>query len=158
MKTKIFNHVAIVLILAGNFYSCAKRAESSGDVPYKPCLCDEEKHLWGEGLFKGEAYLFKDFIPEQIKKQINDELSEIEHRVNWFVFDSNTNAANFTSVKECFSYGDICNFPDFVKDWYIPENGCKVYFEGFFYEPCVFRGGVGIFGNYDLILTSLKRK
>ena len=45
MKVNIIRFSAFVLILAGSFYSCAKKAESSGEVPYKPCPCDEGKSM-----------------------------------------------------------------------------------------------------------------
>jgi len=64
--------------------------------------------------------------------------------------------------------GRICNFPDFAKEWDIPEEGLKIYFEGSFYESCVRKPydayGVGgdedlwPFFSYDFVLTHLKRR
>ena len=62
--------VVLVLVLAGSFTSCGKKAEVCGEVPYKSCPCEEEKPLWSENLIIGEAYLFMDITPEQKNEQI----------------------------------------------------------------------------------------
>jgi len=157
MKINIFKHTAIALLLAGCFYSCVKVSVSGGDVPYVPCHCEEKKSSLDEEPFQGEAYLFKDSIPEQMSYEIGAELSKT-YRVYLIVFDSKTNSAYLNSgAGSTRSTGEICNFPDFVKDWKIPKNGCKVYVEGLAYESCVPKYGFGV-TYYDVVLTSLKKK
>jgi len=158
MKMKILKFIALMLILAISFSSCTKKVELGGDVPYKPCPCEEEKSSLES--YQGEAYLFKDSIPEQMVYQIRTELSKTTDRVCWIVYDSKTNSSNLTVGydRNLSSIGEICNFPDFVEEWNIPPNGCKVYFEGMSYESCTPKGGVAVINYFDFILTSLKRK
>jgi len=152
MKRIIFLAVA-----AGILSSCAKKSDSGGEVPYKPCPCEEVKTMLDK--FQGEAYFFRDFIPEQEDLQIRTELSNGSHKVYWIVFDSKTGLSELTvgqGVQR--GIGEICNFPEFAEEWNIPENGCKVYFEAEGFEACAPKGGIGTISYFDFILKNLKRK
>jgi len=156
MKTKILNHVAIVLLLAGSFFSCEKRAETGGEVPYKTC-CDKEKR--NRGLDQGEAFLFKDSISKQVLDKIYSDKPRKEWQ--WIVFDTKTGNAQLSVCflnYPWFKILKICNFPDFVRDWKITENGCKVYYEGIIYESCFPTGGIAINVQFDFVLSRLIRK
>ncbi|MDR2409983.1 MAG: protease complex subunit PrcB family protein, partial [Bacteroidales bacterium] len=127
----------------------------SGNVVYRSC-CDEERGLSGlndiDWFRKGETYLFNnDSVPNKNRYSYT--------RKSWIVFDSTTNSARliFTEGMCCWECG-ICNFPDFAKEWDIPENGCKVYFEGRVYRPCIEKGGIAAYVWTDYVLTVLKRK
>jgi len=183
MKTKIFKHAAIVLLLAGSVASCAKRGESSGDVPYKPCPCDEGKTmkeiLIKESLYiKETGYLFKDSIPLQFWESVTYSVDSsydlaIAH-LYCIIFDSKTNiACLLRSGNMSVGLGKICNFPDFAIDWDISENGyTAINFIGTMYEPCkhtTFQQCCGFrfpeespdnysWFSFDFILTNLKRK
>jgi hypothetical protein len=156
MKLNMFKITAIVMMVAGSVSSCGKRSEAGGEVPYKPCSCEEGKP--SVGLFPtGEAYLFKNYIPEQMANQISEELSDASHKVCWMVYYSETDdvfmwIGNLNDF--LFYHGKICNFPDFAKKWAIPENGCKVDFEGLMYETC--SGGLTNVIPFEDVLTKLK--
>jgi hypothetical protein len=150
--------LALCVVLAGCFYSCTNRAEAGGNVPFKPCPCEEEKPMFGP--FQGEAYLFRDFIPEEMLHQISKENSDDPSRgVRWIVFNSETGRAELTVARSTMlGISEICNFPTFALEWNIPKNGCKVYLEGISYESCVPKGGIAMVTYSDLILTNLIRK
>jgi hypothetical protein len=129
--------------------SVNKNETDNGNVAYAPCACDD-KPLAALPISSGEAYVFKDSIPSEMAFQI----------VNWIVFYSKTDTAVLTikgggAIEHIC---EICNYPDFAKDWNIPINGCKVYFEGIAYESCTPKGGIATVSHYDYILTVLKRK
>jgi hypothetical protein len=155
MKTTV-KFAAILLILVIGFYSC--KEEDEGNVPYAHCSCDD-KPLAEMNFPLGEAHLFKDFIPENMNLQIRKELNENNGTVIWIIYDSKTDKASLTVGEGVLqNICEICNYPDFAKNWSIPPNGCKVYFEGITYQPCVFKGGIATISYYDYILTKLKRK
>ena len=54
----------------------------------------------------------------------------------------------------------VCNFPDFVKKWNVPDKGQDVYFEGQTYVSCQeFTGHTdGLHFYYDYVLTTLMKK
>ena len=106
--------------------------ELEGTVAYKRCN-PQELTLSGIQFPQGEAYLFKDFIPEKIEMELIESKSWI------ILFDSKTDIVTFlrawTDNLKIPVVGFICNFPDFAKAWNIPEEGIKVYFEGLSYCP-----------------------
>ena len=159
MKKNTLKFISILLILSGAFYSCTKNGkEDGGEVPYISCPCDE-KPMSELQFPQGEAYLFKDFIPEQMNLKIQTELHKSSGTVCWIVFDSKTNIAKLSiGGGAILNVCEICNFPDFAKSWNIPLNGCKVYFEGVNYSPCEFKGGISAVNHFDFTLTILKRK
>ena len=128
--------------------------ELKGTVAYKYCDygdSDEEQFLFSPVQFpRGEAYLFKDFLPDEMR-------SKVENRV-FFIFES---SANITSLwfKQRNGllpyYGTVCNFPEYAKAWDIPTNGCKVYYEGISYKGSSF-GAHRISIYY--VLTTLNKK
>ena len=153
--------IIVLLISAGSFCSCMEKTDKdeTGNVIYKPCLCEEDKSLAELQFHQGEAYMFKDSIPERMDYQIRTELSDASYAIYWIVFDSKTYSACLTvGEKSIRNICEICNFPDFIREWDIPENGCKVYFEGIAYEPCVSVGGIGTVSYFDYVLTSFKKK
>jgi len=162
MDVKILKPIAIVLMLVGSFCSCTE----NGEVPYKPCPCDEEKPMLEIQQFpQGEAYLFKDYIPEPMAIQINNKIySDPYPKVCWIVYDSKTDVAIIRIANICLNskddcllrIGQICNFPDYVKEWAIPENGCKVDIEGISYESCF--PTYAFYYPMDYVLIKFKRK
>jgi hypothetical protein len=149
MKTKtiILKATALLLIVAG-VVACKKSdKEDNGTVPYAPCQCDDKPEV-SPGFPSGEAYLFKDSVPGDMVSQTG----------NWIIFDSKTGTAYLIMSKGVFNnVCEICNYPAFAKEWSIPQNGCKVYFEGITYEPCVPKFGPGTISYFDYILTILKK-
>ena len=130
----------LCVVLTGSFYSCEKKAEAGSEVPFKPCPCEVERS--GLAQFHGEAYLFKDSIPLEFQRSSEDDI------IIWYSeIDQVTFFRQF--------HGNICNFPDFAKEWAILQNGCKVYLKGIMYPTC--RGGIASY-TFDLVLTSLIKK
>jgi len=155
MSTFKINSFLFILFL---MTSCSKESIETGEVPYAPCPCEEEKELANLKIPDGEAFLFKDSIPQQIWVQINTKIYQSNEVVKWIILDSKTNKAVLhvkqtkTSIRQVCN---ICNYPDFAKEWYIPTNGHKVYFEGTGYEACN-PTGLADAAYFDYILTNLK--
>ena len=161
---KTFKFIAIMLVLAGSMASCKDKAEKEEigeNVPYKPCPCGETHSSDQLQFQKGEAYFFRDSIPEQMSNQINKEIYSTPFPiVCWIVYYSKTDTGNIyfrNSSGGMTCVGTICNFPDFAKKWDLPENGCKVYFKGRAYEPCD-ASGIANVVYIDYILTRLTSK
>ena len=125
-----------------------------GKVPFKACPCENQPLTEVQFPLGIEAYLFREPVTEQM-------LREPPLRKQWIVFDSETGNA-YLWIQSGIpgsvpGIGRICNFPDFAKEWDIPETGLKVYFEGLTYEIC--QGGcLGNVNCFDLILTNLTRR
>ena len=146
LNTKVFKYAAIMLILAGSFYSCGENAEAGGEVPFEHCSCNEELILWENQLFlRGEVFLFNDYVPG------------FEH--NYIMYDSEYDQALLFLHHSSFGIlheGLVCNFPDFAKKWLEQENGIRVYIEGKMYK-C---GRVSPDDRvvFDYVLTNLKKR
>jgi len=144
---------AILLLLAGSFFSCAKRSESGGEVPYAPCPCENnEKPL---ATIKGEARLYFDDVfwtPPFDSERIVffSETNEYPDHVKLALDDP-----RFRNPMGGVVFVDICNFPDFAKEWNSP-GGITVYYEGIIYPWCDILG-VLCRGTpcYSSILTKL---
>ena len=157
MKTSILKHAVFLLFLAGSFYSCAERAESSdvGDVPFELCLRDERG---SDELIdvKGEAYLFCESIPDAIKAKLSQRYTA------WIVYggDSEYEIGNIATLHLSSQYDIgtyyICNYPDFAKQWEVSLTGQKVYFEGKAYLLGQYLS-VPTISGYDFGLTLLKK-
>jgi len=52
----------------------------------------------------------------------------------------------------------ICNYPQWAKDWEIPEGGLQVIISGKFYEPSYGGGEPANHSSMDMELTSIKKK
>ena len=137
---KIFKYTAIVLFFAGCFCFCAEKGGEEplreGEVPYKPCPCEIGWILLEEEYVPKEAYLFKDSIPKEIRRKLTSpEYLEIVSTSCWIVVNSELNSAwiEIRAPKSIYGWecnGEICNFPDFAKEWDIPVEGCLVDIEG----------------------------
>ena len=113
----------------------------------------EEEPLSAFQFPKGEALLFNDFIPEELKEEL---------KACWIIlFDRKMDVAYISCSRFQFDgytmpvNGEIRNFPDFAKSWDIPENGCKVFFEGTAYQSS--GGGTANQILIDYVLKSLKK-
>jgi hypothetical protein len=129
------------------------------EIPYKPCPCETPE----ADVLRGEVYLFKDSIAQQMDyEEINIELltSGISLGTCVIIFDSKTQTATLTPIKEVQMLANpvtflICNFPDFAKEWDIPQNGCKVSIDGTLYGDC---GGIAYGTHLNYVLKHFKSK
>jgi hypothetical protein len=145
--------VILCIALAGSVYNCGKRAESSGEVPYKPCPCefDVEKPFM---TIKGTAILVIDPAPDVAKR-----IALSGERV-MSVFCDRTSVGLLEtdglppSQLGSGAQGHICNFPDFAREWNTSE-GIEVYFEGKLYPNCEFFGCRLSGRCYSVMLTKL---
>jgi hypothetical protein len=128
--------------------------ETEGTVAYKRCREYEPSPI--NYFPRGEAYYFKDSIPDRLKTEL---------RKCWTIlYDTKTEDVTLDLSNISYLYdvdanmpvhGLICNFPDFAKAWDIPENGCKVSFEGIKYPPS--RGGTADYVPMDYVLSILRK-
>lgn len=161
MNFRFFTHTVILLTLLGNVASCTLSIgfNEDGIVPYSDCPCEEGQFLTEVVSLIEEALFIKDPIQEQWNKMGRT----YSTKKCWIVYESKTNTTTLiisAHNEVCCQIMDICNFPDFAKDWNISKNGQEVYFAGTVYQPIPPRGGLmfGIASYYDFILTYLKRK
>jgi len=151
---------------------CEADGEAGGEVSYKYCPHEEEVGIeflrWPytpPHLTQGEAYFFRDSIPEQMMNQINNEINSPPYpTVVWFIYYSETadrarlrfEKNNYPETSRMLGGSQIRNFPDFAKEW---ENGSKVYFEGKAHYECRACFPITIAEMLvDYMLTCLKRK
>jgi len=162
MNVKNFKLATLLLVLTGSL-SCNEKVVLGGDVPYKPCSCDEETTgvKYDQKFYQGEAYLFKDSIPEKMGNQIDHEIYSAPFPiVCWIVYYGKIDEASITFYSKSGGMactGTICNYPDFAKDWIATGNGCKVYYEGQSYKPCN-PSGTAEAVYIDYVLTRLIKK
>jgi len=136
-----------------------------GEVPFQPCRCENPLYPYQFQLPKGEAYLFGNHVSQKM-------VEHIEHKINsypfpivtWiisignivYIFIANLNPSSIPGELTMWSFshwhGEVCNFPDFAREWNIPPDGVKVYFEGRIYSSCLDWGAV-----VDYVLTYLKK-
>ena len=144
--------LALCVALAGSLYSCGKKAEAGGEAPYKPCPC--ENYDEPLGTIKGETRLYIDeqpFVPIVMVYKSYEYDQFVDHA--FFILSDNT---LFPSIPEGMTaVVNICNFPDFAKQWKT-SGGIDVYYEGIVYPHCE-EFGCRAF-CYTLILTKLKLK
>jgi len=125
----------IFIVLAGSFVSCAQKAviesDNGGEVSYWICPFDEHSSYIDSVYVKGEAYLFNDSIPDDMKTKIIQDC-ETSGYAEWIVYEGNNNATLYvTKFKgEGGNNYIICNYPDFAKQWEASLTGQKVYYEG----------------------------
>ena len=132
------------------------------DLSAYNCPCEEEKPMKEMQSFPlGKTYLFKDSVPMEMRSQLPFHRWEGRY---WIILNPPPVYGAGYPVLVCqgasgYYYYDICNFPvDVVKTWDIPENGCKVYFEGVEYWPCIRKVWLGSEGCSDYVLTRFERR
>jgi hypothetical protein len=144
---KIIKTAAILLILAGGFYSCRKDKEGTDapNVPYAPCPCEMEEVI---GIKLPEtAWLFADSVPE-----LMSDGSIFEIKVSYYAtFNYNKPHERDRTIVY------LCNFPDFAKND-IPPRGCEIYLSGKLYNKCFELPHYDFERRFFMVLTNLKLK
>ena len=160
MNLRFFTHKIMLLTLLGCVASCSSSEiefDENGIIPYAYCPCEEGQIISSFVSSIEEALLIKDPTSEQWGN-----MSGVHSkRICWIVYDSKTDTAElFISAHDgdVKGVGLICNFPDFAKEWDIPQKGVKVFYNGTSHWPDPPRGGLANAAYFDFILTYLKRK
>jgi len=122
------------------------------EIPYVECV--HEGDYMDTVHMEGIGYLFVNSIPAELQKDNN---------VMYIIYDKENNSTTFSSVYSFSTLpairnlnGNICNFPDFAKEWEISTEGKKIYYKGEFYVGGGYNYPFHMFG--DLILTTFKIK
>ncbi|MDR1344827.1 MAG: hypothetical protein LBJ39_05680 [Tannerellaceae bacterium] len=131
--------------------------EAEGTVAYKPCADVGEDSLSRIYLPKGKAYYFKDSIPERLKDGLQRSWVILyETKTGEVSLDLENSFEMYTGKYSATPiHGRICNFPDFAKAWDVPEDGCKIYFEGIDYPSIMIETSTRI--QIDYVLTILRK-
>ena len=144
-----------------------QEAMLGGRVPFQPCRC--EFGLFPYQVPQGKAYLFRNHritqeMIDYIELKINTYpfpvvtwIMDFEEDGIMYIFmcnlDPNANTERFRNMVDPSHWrGEVCNFPDFAREWNIPPDGIKVYFEGRAYHSCLEWGA-----SIDYVLTYLKK-
>ena len=99
-----------------------KKKNQTGDVPYKPCPCE----FVGEPItFQGEARLFIDTCSTEHASSCMAWYNDREWNKAHLSYRHDDHPSMGISI-------DICNFPDFAKEWH-SEEGIAVNYEGLLY-------------------------
>ena len=146
MKNKhIITITTLCLVIVAFFVAngCEKDASS---VPYKRCIYEED--YMDTVSIEGAGYLFINSIPAGLQKEEN---------VMYIIYNKEDNSATFSAVypTEAIYNGNICNFPNFAKEWKIPSDGKQIYYKGELYVTGRYAAWPPHTGG-NLILTTLK--
>ena len=145
---------AILLVMAGSF-SCQNKADNDDNVSY--AICPHEGGYMDTTKVEGYAYLFNDSIPELINIELQKNWNTFDSTA-WIIYNRNTNAAIlYASSKKERSTGNICNYPEFARQWQIPLDGQQVYYKGINFKTGEYLSAPASVG-YDVVLTILKKE
>jgi hypothetical protein len=139
---KILHYLAGLLALSIALAACGK--EKEGAIPFASCSCWTKNAIDTWNL---SALFLKDADPDQIYHDAIDQVARI-------VYYSKQDTAYVyqRTDKHLYTINQICNFPEFAKQW---TSGTTVYLEGTRYQPCNPPGGIATVSYFDLILTKL---
>jgi len=140
--------VNVIFINGVQVYCYNGNGNNEGDVPYKECTHEDD--YMHTIQMKGAGYLFINFIPVELQK---------ENNVMYIIYNQEDHSTTFSAryPTEAIYNGNICNFPDFAKEWEIPTDGKQIYYEGELYVTGMYADWPPHTGG-DLILTTLKQR
>jgi len=143
MKTKLKTILCLIAVSLFTAGGCNKNDVSV--VPYKECT---NESFIDTISMEGVGYLFVDSIPAELQK---------ENNVMYIIYNKEDNLAAFSVAypTEAIYNGNICNFPDFAKEWEIPVEGKQIYYKGELYVAGIFWSVPPHIGG-NLILVTLK--
>jgi len=117
-------------------------------IPYKECTHEDAGFYMDTIQMTGIGYLFINSIPVELQKD-ND--------VIYIIYNKEDHSATFsaTYTNDASYSGNICNFPDFAKEWEISFEGKQIYYKGELHVAGMYTSWPPhIWG--DLIFTTLK--
>ena len=134
-----------VLMLAGSLFSCKNASEDEEELPFVSCPCYAGKPMvpwitWEkkQKVIEIDALLFKDYFSywEYGRSEETPFPSccslILESKINLVYL----NCFCFELDMPSLSSSKICNFPDFAKEWEIPDEGLLVHLAGKYYWNC----------------------
>jgi len=155
MNMKTFKFIAIMLVLAESFASCAKDIDpgTTINVQYQKCECEREVQY-------NKDITEKNILLLDAEKVSSDELpwfSDNNKVVKYVLCDFTLKVAYFKvlPMQNWLGIGYICNFP-FDYSWNIPKEGVYISFTAKEFESCQGCSGIPETTCSDIILTSLK--
>ena len=145
MNIEILKSITLLLVLMGSFSSCTDKSDKLTVIPYIDCA--HEGEYLDTLQLEGVGLLFVDSVPIRLQNT-ND--------VMYITYDKEQNTATFSAnyPTRAQYVGNICNFPDFAKNWEISSEGKQIYYKGELHETGAYLSGIPIIGG-DMILTTL---
>ena len=115
------------------------------EISYSKCTYDDG--YMDTISIEGVGYLFVNYVPAELQKDNN---------VMYIIYNKEDNLTAFSAAypTEALYNGNICNFPDFAKEWEIPTEGKQIYYKGELYVTGAYLNVPPHIGG-DLILTTL---
>ena len=140
------NEVNVIFINGVQVYCYNGNENKEGDVLYKRCIY-KDGYLDTISI-EGVGYLFINSIPAGLRKEDN---------IMYITYNNEDNSTTFSAAypTEATYSGNICNFPDFAKEWEIPAEGKQIYYKGELYVTGIYLSVPPHIGGH-LILTTLK--
>ena len=154
MKKTTLKFTAVLLFAAGLF-ACTEKEEEKNNVPY--IACPHGESYMDTIQLKNQAYLFNDSVPELMQTKLL-QISNESGYVAWIIYMSDNNTATmYARTKQEHGTYNICNYPEFAKQWNVPLTGQKVYYEGTTFLRGVYLS-VPMMSGYNMILTTFRKK
>jgi hypothetical protein len=118
--------------------------EEETNIPY--LICPYEGGYKDTIQVKHETWLFNDSVSEKFMQSGG---------VSWIVYRSDNNTAiMYMPSTQGYNIYNICNYPEFAKQWNVPDTGQKVYYEG-----VAFCTEIGYDKPiYHMVLTKFRKK
>ena len=158
LKIKKINRITLncVLILIVLLVSirCDKVEFDEINVEYSKCICDHETNFIKE--FSVENILLFDKTKTSFLEM--KELSSDGDCSSFVDYSSDPDSTFcYSSCGAIVSFGFICNLPEIVNDWEIPQEGIYISFSADEFELCEPRTSLVTQMYSNLILKSLKK-
>jgi hypothetical protein len=146
----ILKRIAVILLLmaAGGFSSCGKEKEKEkAETVTESCNRQTERQE-EQDIMNMETKLLKKY-PENLY-QYNDQYNKSS-----FICERDSIATLHVISGTLVIFHEICNFPQSVKDWIIPDDGLSIIISGKVFAASRDHGFYpAIYGFHDLELTS----
>ena len=118
--------------------------EAETRIPY--VICESEDGYMDSIQMKNETWLFNDSVSTTFLRQSG--------YISWIVYTPENNTAIMHVSSTHYNIHEICNYPEFAKQWDVPLSGQKVYYEGIAY-----RMNAGYDSPlYKIVLTTFRKK
>jgi hypothetical protein len=145
MKSLYYLLIPALMLAMASFSGCEKEKNK---LMYIMCENAQENYL-DTVILQGQGYLFLDSVPSELANNMN---------VGFIVYYQGNNRAEFRLLQSTAVYtAEICNFPDYAKQWNIPSQGKAIVYKGDFYETGRYLSEPSYIGG-NLVLTIFKNE